>query len=74
MLKKIIPQTEILENGASLADRSMKINPSTGNSELTLPIVADENLPQRYTAVFVPTVAGNYGVEAMIQFTVLLSI
>ncbi|MDH3657731.1 MAG: hypothetical protein OEM77_06305 [Nitrosopumilus sp.] len=28
-----------------------------------MPIVADENLPQRYTTVFVPTLAGKYGVE-----------
>jgi len=28
-----------------------------------MPTVADENLPQRYTTVFVPTLAGKYGVE-----------
>ena len=63
MVKKMIPHIELLENGVSLVDRSMKINLSIGNSELTLPIVADENLSGRYTAVFVPTVAGKYGVE-----------
>ena len=63
MVKKMIPQIELLENGVSQADRSMKITLSVGNSELAMPIVADENLPGRYTAVFVPTVAGKYGVE-----------
>lgn len=63
MVKKMIPSIELLENGVSLVDRSMKIKMSLGNSELTMPIVADENLPGRYTAVFVPTVAGKYGVE-----------
>ena len=63
MVKKMIPQIELLENGVSLVDRSMKIKMSLGNSELTMPIVADDNLPGRYTVVFVPTVAGKYGVE-----------
>lgn len=63
MVKKMIPQIELLENGVSQVDRSMKITLSIGSSELTTPIVADENLPGRYTAVFVPTVAGKYGVE-----------
>ena len=61
--KKMIPQIELLENGVSLVDRSMQIKLFLGNSKLTIPIVADENLPGRYTAVFVPTVAGKYGVE-----------
>ena len=63
MVKKMIPQIELLENGVSQVDRSMMITLSLGNSELTVPIVADENLSGRYTAVFVPTVAGKYGVE-----------
>jgi len=63
MVKKMIPQIELLENGVSQVDRSMKVTLSVGNSELTMPIVADENLPGRYTAVFVPTVAGKYGME-----------
>jgi len=63
MVKKMIPQIELLENGVSLVDRSMQIKIFLGNSKLTIPIVADENLPGRYTAVFVPTVAGKYGVE-----------
>jgi len=63
MVKKMIPQIELLENGVSQVDRSMMIMLSLGNSELTMPIVADENLLGRYTAVFVPTVAGKYGVE-----------
>ncbi len=63
MVKKMIPQIELLENGVSHVERSMKITLSVGISELTLPIVADENLPGRYTAVFVPTVAGKYQVE-----------
>ena len=63
MVKKMITQIELLENGVSLVDRSMKIKLSLGNSELTMPIVADDDLPGRYTAVLVPTVAGNYGVE-----------
>jgi len=63
MVKKMIPQIELLENGVSQVDRSMKITLSVGSSELTMPIVADENLSGLYTVVFVPTVAGNYGVE-----------
>ena len=63
MVKKMIPQIELLENGVSQVDRSMKITLSVGSSQLTIPIVTDENLPGRYTAVFVPTVAGKYGVE-----------
>ena len=63
MVKKMIPQIELLENGISHVDKSMKITLSLGNNKVTMPIVADENLPGRYTAVFVPTVAGNYGVE-----------
>ena len=63
MVKKMIPQIELLENGVSLVDRSMKIKLSLGNSELIMLVVADENFPGRYTAVFVSTVAGKYGVE-----------
>ena len=63
MVKKMIPQIELLENRVSLVDRSMQINLSLGNSKLTIPIVVNETLPGRYTAVFVPTVAGKYGVE-----------
>ena len=63
MVKKMIPQIELLENGVSQVDRSMKITLSLGNYELTLPIIADENLSGRYIVVFVPTIAGNYGVE-----------
>ncbi|MGH1566603.1 MAG: hypothetical protein ACRBB5_04125 [Nitrosopumilus sp.] len=59
----MIPQIELLENRVSLVDRSMLINLSLGNSKLTIPIVADEILPGRYTTVFVPKVAGKYGVE-----------
>ena len=63
MVKKIIPQIELLENGVSQVDRSMKITLSVGSNELTMPIIADDSLPGRYTAVFVPTIAGKYGVE-----------
>ena len=63
MVKKMIPQIELLENGVSQVDRSMKITLSVGSSVLTMPIVPDEDLPGRYTAVFIPTVAGKYGVE-----------
>ena len=63
MVKRMIPQIELLENGVSQADRNMKITLSIGNHKLTMPIAADENLPGRYTAIFVPTVSGKYGVE-----------
>ncbi len=63
MIKKMIPQIELLENGVSQVDRSMKITLSVGSNELTMPVVADENLPGRYAAVFVPTVTGKYGLE-----------
>ena len=63
MVKRMIPQIELLENGVSHVDKSLKVTLSVGNNELTMPIVADENLPGKYTVVFVPTVAGYYGVE-----------
>ena len=63
MVKKMIPQIELLERGVDQVDRSMMITLSLGNNELTMPIMTDENLPGRYTAVFVPTIAGNYGME-----------
>ena len=63
MVKKMIPEIELLENGINQVDRSMKITISVGNRELTMPIDADENLPGRYTAIFIPTMAGKYSVE-----------
>ena len=63
MVKKMIPKIELLENGVSQVDQSLKVTLSVGNNELTLPITPDESLSGRYTVVFVPTVAGYYGVE-----------
>ena len=63
MIQKMIPEIELLEKGISQVDRSMKITLSVGNRELIMPLDADENLPGRYTVVFIPTVAGKYGVE-----------
>ena len=63
MVKQMIPQIELLENGVNQVDRSLKVTLSVGSNELTLPLTADGTLSGRYTTVFVPTAVGYFGVE-----------